>query len=1235
MGGVRRIVLVMAVVVVVLGVFVGGVGVAFAAGGGVWGLDAVAAPSSFSPVQDAGCVAGHSGYLEASVFCDVYTVTATNIGSQESSAAAVTLSDRLPAGLSVVFWSLHVSEVKELGGLSEGEELPASDCGVVGGVISCSVGGHRLAADGTLQLLVFVTVNETEPVARSLASVVSVEGGGGVRVQKEFTNMLVGVAPVFGFAGFTAPFLGAEGAAESQAGGHPYELPVKIDLSSVVRDTPEGGFRATSVKDLRDAVVDLPLGVSGSAVSAPACTLHQLSAVAGKEFSSCPADTIVGYLHTLPEGLISASSPIYNLVPERGVAAEFGFLDTIGDTHVIDASIAPTPEGYVLRSTAREVPQVLLDEVTTNIYGDPAARDKSHAPAVAMFTNPAVCTGKPLVTSIYIDSWQTPGAYNPDGTPAVEDPAGGWVKEQAVSPPVTGCEALAGLFSPSLEAQQESSQADTPTGLQVNIGVPQQEGAEAPATPPVKEIEVRLPEGLTVNPSSANGLDACSEAQIGWQGKTPAAAGELEDFNEMPPEASAQEEAEARAGVAGEPARCPKASRIGSVEVESPALPAEACKGEARSLTECASEEPAGSGVFPEREKTPLQGAVYLASENENPFGSLIAAYFVINDPRTGVIVKLPGKVELNEATGQLTTIVKDSPQFPFSQLRTHIYGGASASLSTPSTCGSYTLSSLLTPWSHEPGPGETTGTPDAEPSAPLDITSGVGASACPTGSLAFAPVFAAGVTGSQAAAFTTLNASIARQDGEGTLAGVTVTTPPGLAAIIKSVRECPEPQASEGNCPPESLIGEANTAVGAGPDPYWVHAGKVYLTGPYNNGPFGLSIVVPTTAGPFTLTGLHGGYGKEVVRASIRINPVTAQASVVSDPLPRIIQGIPLQIRAIDISINRPGFMFNPTNCETLQTTATLTSSQGTTVTPTSPFHTANCSKLPFKPTLTATASAQGSKRDGTSFTVKISSPGLGQANIHKVDLTIPSVLPSRLETIQKACLAQTFDANPASCDEGSIIGEGIAYTPVLQTPLRGPAYLVSNAAAAFPDVEFVLQSEGVKITLDGKTDIKNKVTYSKFETAPDAPFTLFEAILPAGPHSAFTTNVPENEFYNLCHQPRITLPTQITAQNNAQINQTTTVQLQGCPTKIKITSHKTNNHNHTLTLTIYIPTAGKLKITGNGITPTTHTTTTRETTTIKIHIKTHHPHTTQLHLTYTPTTNSHTQTTHTKTTL
>jgi hypothetical protein len=249
-------------------------------------------------------------------------------------------------------------------------------------------------------------------------------------------------------------------------------------------------------------------------------------------------------------------------------------------------------------------------------------------------------------------------------------------------------------------------------------------------------------------------------------------------------------------------------------------------------------------------------------------------------------------------------------------------------------------------------------------------------------------------------------------------------------------------------------------------------------------------------------------------------------------------------------VTVERPGgapFQFNPTNCERLSLNGSLSGWEGASSGISEGFYATNCASLPFQPKLTASVVGQGSKADGTTFVVKLESPGLGQADIHKVDLTIPASLPSRLTTIQKACLEAVFNANPASCDEGSLIGEGIVHTPVFKNPLKGPAYLVSHGNAAFPDVEFVLQGEGVTLVLDGKTYIHNGITYSKFETSPDAPFTTFESIFPAGPHSALTPNVPEKEDFNLC-KTTLTLPTELTGQNGAFISQTTKVAVLGC---------------------------------------------------------------------------------------
>jgi hypothetical protein len=562
---------------------------------------------------------------------------------------------------------------------------------------------------------------------------------------------------------------------------------------------------------------------------------------------------------------------------------------------------------------------------------------------------------------------------------------------------------------------------------------------------------------------------------------------------------------------------CPEESKVGTVEIETPFL----------------------------RHK--LEGSVYLATQDTNPFQSPMVLYLIAEDPEhTGVRVKLAGKVTPSATTGQLVSTFENTPQAPFEDLRLHFFGGPRASLTTPPLCGAYTTSSSFTPWS---------GGASQTPSASFTISSGPKGASC-SNPQPFAPSFQAG-TSSQAGAFTPFTLTIERPDGDQALKSIDLQLPPGLAAMLASVTPCPEPQAARGTCGPESEIGHSVTSAGLGGEPYTL-PGNVYLTGPYDGAPFGLSSVTPAVAGPFNL-------GNIVVRSSITINPYTAAASINTaaatvisatgeekpvEGLPEMIEGVPSQIKQLTVTVERPEgkpFQFNPTNCSPMAVTGTLTGWQGASKGVSYPFQVSNCAKLPFKPKLTASAGGHASKADGASLNVKIESAGQGQANIAKVDLQLPKALPSRLTTIQKACVYAVFNANPAACDEGSVIGKATIHTPVLKSPLTGPAYLVSHGGAAFPDVEFVLQGEGITLILDGKTDIKKGITYSRFESSPDAPFTTFETELPTGPHSALAAYVPAKADYSLC-RTGLAMPTEITGQNGAVIKQTTNIELTGC---------------------------------------------------------------------------------------
>jgi hypothetical protein len=549
------------------------------------------------------------------------------------------------------------------------------------------------------------------------------------------------------------------------------------------------------------------------------------------------------------------------------------------------------------------------------------------------------------------------------------------------------------------------------------------------------------------------------------------------------------------------PGACPPAATIGEVTIHTPLL------------------------------EEPLHGPVYVGSPECDPCspsdaseGRMVRLFIDATSPRYGVTIKLQGRVSVNPATGQLTATFDEAPQQPFSSMEFSFKEGPRAPLATPGACGSYETSASLTPWSAPFTPTATsTGTFTIGP--------------CEGGG--FTPTFSAGTTSSQAGAYSPFTVMFSRQDREQDLSGVSVTLPPGLLGKVAGIPRCGEAEANAGTCAAASQVGTATAAAGSGPEPLW-QSGRAYLTGPYKNAPFGLSVVVPAVAGPYNL-------GNIVVRAAIYINPTTTQVTVVSDPLPQSIDGIPLRVKTVNVTVGTSGnFTFNPTSCSASSVTATLTSLQGGQANVSSPFEAANCAALPFKPSFTTATQARTSKASGASLTVRVL-PGVGQANIAKVSLELPKQLPARLTTLQKACTEAQFDINPAGCPEASDIGVAKAVTPVLNTPLVGPAYLVSHGGAAFPDVEFILQGEGVTIDLDGKTQIKKGVTYSHFETVPDAPISSFETTLPEGPHSVFATDIPAKDKNSLCGLA-LSMPTTITGQNGAVFKQTTKAAITGC---------------------------------------------------------------------------------------
>jgi hypothetical protein len=557
---------------------------------------------------------------------------------------------------------------------------------------------------------------------------------------------------------------------------------------------------------------------------------------------------------------------------------------------------------------------------------------------------------------------------------------------------------------------------------------------------------------------------------------------------------------------------CPPASQIGTVEISTPVL------------------------------QSPLEGRVYLAQPQcggpGNPCtpadatnGKLFGLY--LEAEGSGVVVKLAGSVSADPGTGRLSARFSENPQFPFSEVTIHLKGGERAPLANPRGCGEALAQADLTPWSSPI-------TPDAIAFSAFNVSWDGGSEGCPE-KLPFAPALVAGPVNVAAGQYSPFTLTLSRGDRMQDLSRLQIKLPTGLLGMLSKVSLCGEPQAREGSCGEASQVGTTTVAVGSGPHPLWVQ-GRVYLTGPYGGAPFGLSTVVPAVAGPFNL-------GNVVVRARIDADPHTAQITVTTDPLPQMLDGVPLRIQTLNVAVNRAGgFTFNPTNCARKQTTATIEAAQGASASLSAPFVAGGCKSLPFAPKFTVSTQGASSKKSGASLDVKVTSAGLGQANIAKVLVSLPKQLPARLTTLQQACPEATFAANPATCPIGSNVGTATAVTPVLNEPVTGPAYLVSHGGAAFPDLILILQGQGVRLDLIGNTNIKKSITTSSFAAVPDAPISSFELKLPQGPHSALTSNLPAAARGNLC-AAKLIMPTTITGQNYAVIKQSTRIAVIGCP--------------------------------------------------------------------------------------
>ncbi len=1016
------------------------------------------------------------------------TVLAEDRGDAGVSGSPVVLRDKLPAGL--IAQSVSLASIESFAIPSGG--LGDLSCKLEPHEVTCTIPEYLVplvfGANAYTHIESFVKV-KVEGAESGEENEGSVSGGGAPSVSAQSAIVVSGESTRFGVEQYELRPENADGSPDTQAGSHPFQLSSTIALNEGV----EAWQPPAAVKDLH---FKLPAGLIGDPVPFPECPLAKFTAEVEDGQNLCPDDAAVGVASVSisdPAGSegspVTFAVPLFNLTPVYGEPARFGF-DILKVLVYLDTSVR-TGGDYGVTVNVNNITEVSgFISARVTFWGVPgdsrhdSVRGWNCLQPVEGVSSPCTAVGQESPPPLLSLPTSCTGPVHT----SVE--ADSWEEEGVFTAPLEytfqdnlgrpigldGCNHL--LFSPSLEVAPDGRSASTPTGLSVGVRVPQETllSAEGLAPPNVKDIAVTLPEGVQISPAGAGGLQACSEAQIGLG--SPGASS------------------------------CPEASKIGTVEITTPLLP------------------------------EPVEGGVYLAEQNNNPFGSLVGMYLEAQNPKAGVVIKLAGEVALNAVSGQLVATFPNEPELPFEEAKLHFFGSDRAPLSTPPSCGAYATTASVSPWS---------GNAPVVASSTFDITSGPDETPCAS-PRPFNPGFAAGSTNVQAGAYTPLTLTMSRPDADQTLAKLSIVFPPGVSAGLQGVKLCEEPQAAQGQCPADSQIGQVTASAGLGGDPFPVETGKAYITGPYEGDPFGVEIVVPAIAGPFNL-------GTEVVRSKVDVDPTDAHLTVVSDAFPTILDGIPLQLQHVNVTVNRPGFVFNPTSCEPMKLTGELESTEGATADVGVPFQVTNCAALSFKPVFKASTSAKTSRVQGASLhvTLTLSTGARGTlSNVAKVKVSLPKQLPSPLKTLQKACTEKVFAEDPANCPVASKVGEATVGTPVLEGPLSGPAYFVSHGGAKYPELIMVLTGEdGVTVQVHGETFIsKAGITTATFATVPDVPFSTFELTLPEREYPALTANG------NLC-KGTLLMPTELVGQNGLVVSQSTKIAVTGCP-KAKQTTHK-----------------------------------------------------------------------------
>jgi hypothetical protein len=850
--------------------------------------------------------------------------------------------------------------------------------------------------------------------------------------------------------GLDVTFTDKAGNAELRAGAHPHEMTTSLAVKTVTGEAGE-----VPEEEVRNLTVSQIPGFVGSQTTVPTCSAAEFNQ-REEGRPACTDATAVGYAATELEFNVIAPeqrenyvhSPVYNLAPPPGAAARLGFI-ALNVPVVIDVTVSDKPP-YNLVARVREIPQaVLFYSSRLTLWGVPA--DESHdslrgdcigevlvvtkdpvslgqCPVQiqkrAFLTMPRACEG-PLATVFDAVSWK--------GSPF----SGQALTHDDGDPPnPRGMGECASLpFAADAAAAPTTATAESASGLEFGIEV-EDPGLTSPtgrAQSDIRKVVVRLPEGMTANPSSAEGLEVCSAAAL------------------------------ARETLASLPGQgCPDASKLGAIEVRTPLL------------------------------DRPLGGSLYLAEPYRNPFGTLLALHMVIKAPELGIIIKQPVKVEPDPRTGQLVSTATELPQLPFSSFTLRFREGARSPLVTPPACGSHAVITELTPWS---------GAAPLTDASSFQILAGAGGGPCPQGGAPFRPGFEAGTLNNRAGAYSPTQMRLTRTDGDQDLTKFSAVLPRGLVAKLAGTTRCPDAaiaaartrtaaaEKAAPSCPASSRLGGVLAGAGVGAVLTYV-PGSIYLAGPLNGAPLSVAAIVPAQAGPFDV-------GTVVTRVALRIDPRSAEVTVdgsASDPIPHILAGIPLKVRDIRVSVDRPDFTLNPTSCEPFAFAASLwgggadpfSVADDSPVSLADRFQAADCASLGFRPRVGLKLTG-ATKRGGHPGLIGTYRPRAGDANLAGLTVRLPRSAFLEQAHIRTICTRVQFAAD--NCPKGAVYGTAVAHTPLLEEPLTGPVYLRSSDNK-LPDMVASLHGL-IDVEAVARIDSVRGGIRATFTGVPDAPIT------------------------------------------------------------------------------------------------------------------------------------------------